>query len=141
MDITEITANDVMLDLNPREHLALSRSFSMLMASLEPSDIRSTLGWSVEQAYELSYSVYVIEARARLSGNSWLEAPGCSDRVAVANGGRPVVSISFTGGGSSWRLTARQARFIGRCMDVARRMEAAGTLVENRDELVFDLAA
>ncbi len=59
MDITEITANDVMLDLNPREHLALSRSFSMLMASLEPSDIRSTLGWSVEQAYELSYSVYV----------------------------------------------------------------------------------
>ncbi|MGV8895693.1 MAG: hypothetical protein ACOH10_14620 [Rhodoglobus sp.] len=141
MNITEITADDIILDLDRREHLALSDAFCLLMSTLEPSAIEAVLGWTAEQAYEFGYSVYVDEAIARLDGNTWLKAPACSDRLAVDAGARPVVWISFSEAGSSWHLNARQARFVARCMKVARRLETLGTADADRDERVFHLVA
>lgn len=141
MNITTITENDLMLELNVHEHRALSDAFCMLMSALEPRDIEAVLGWTVDQAYEFGYSVYLDEAIARLDGNTWLEAPDCCDKLATDMDARPVVAISFSENGSVWRLNARQARFIARCMKVARRLEAIGTAVADRNEKVFDLVA
>jgi hypothetical protein len=110
---THILANDlVLIDLDPVEHVALSQALSTLMSSIEPSDIARVLLADCEEAYEFVYSVYVLDARARLGGTLWLPFEDYGDTVATAAGGSTVLAIAYAPNGSTWCLTMRQLRFV-----------------------------
>jgi len=110
---THILANDlVLIDLDPVEHVALSQALCALMSSIDPGEITRVLLAEADEAYEFVYSVYVLDARARLGGTSWLPFEDRDDTVATAAGGSPVLAIAYAPNGSTWCLTMRQLRFV-----------------------------
>jgi len=111
---THILANDlVLVDLDPIEHIALSHSLSRVMSTIEPCQIANTLLVDLEVAYEFVYSVYVLDARARLSGVGWLPFENLDDSLATADdGAKPVLQIAYAPNGSTWCLTLDQLRFV-----------------------------
>ena len=111
---TNILANDlVLIDLDEVEHIALSHSLSRVMSAIEPCDIERTLLADIEQAYEFVYSVYVLDARARLSGIGWLPFEHLDDSLVTSDdGAHPVLDIAYAPNGSTWCLTLDQLRFV-----------------------------
>jgi len=111
---THILANDlVLIDLDQVEHIALSHSLSRVMSTIEPSDIERTLLADTEDAYEFVYSVYVLDAGARLTGTGWLPFEHLDDSLVTADDGvTPVLQIAYAPNGSTWCLTLDQLRFV-----------------------------
>jgi len=111
---THILANDlVLVDLDPVEHIALSHSLSRVMSNIEPCDIERTLLADIDEAYEFVYSVYVLDAGARLTGVDWLPFEHLDDSLATADdGAKPVLDIAYAPNGATWCLTLDQLRFI-----------------------------
>jgi hypothetical protein len=102
----------LLLDLTVEEHLAVSRSVKAVMGALEPCQLETAFGESVDFAYEFQYSVYLSEAAARMAGIAWLPAGEVSDTFALVQNVRPIVDIHFDRDGALWRVNDRQLNFI-----------------------------
>jgi len=111
---THILANDlVLIDLDQVEHIALSHSLSRVMSTIEPCEIERTLLADIDEAYEFVYSVYVLDAGARLAGIDWLPFEHLDDSLVTADdGAKPVLAIAYAPTGSTWCLTLDQLRFV-----------------------------
>jgi len=135
---THILANDlVLIDLNATEHVALAHALCKLMSLIEPCDIETVLLSETEEAYEFVYSVYVLDAGARLSGIEWLPYEDPEDTNGIIQGAKPTLGIAYAPNGSTWCLTTAQLRFV----ELAMAAEAHfAKVAENSARLPADMA-
>ncbi|MCU1412763.1 MAG: hypothetical protein JWN80_103 [Microbacteriaceae bacterium] len=112
MKTQTLSDGTVLLDLTVEEHHALSRSLKSVMGALEPCQLETAFGESVDFAYEFQFSVYLREAAARTAGVSWLLAAEVSDSFAMALTVTPIVDIRFDADGALWRVSERQLSFV-----------------------------
>lgn len=110
---THILANElVLIDLDRVEHVALAQALSTLISSIEPDDIARVLLADAEEAYAFVYSVYLLDARARLGDIDWLPFEDPDDTRTTAADGKAVIAIAYSTIGSTWCLTMAQLRFV-----------------------------
>jgi len=135
---THILANDlVLIDLSAVEHVALAHALCKLMSLIEPCDIETVLHSETEEAYEFVYSIYVLDAAARLTGITWLPYEDPEDTHGIVNDAKPVLGIAYAPNGSTWCLTTQQLRFV----ELAMAAEAHfAKVAENARRLPADLA-
>jgi len=111
---TQVLANDeVHLQLDPAEHLALTRSLFFLIADLNPGQFETVLGRDTDEAFEFAYGVYLTECAARTAGIEWLEDGRVEDELAARR--TPSVVITYSAAGSDWCLTPGQLSLVQAC--------------------------
>lgn len=104
------------------QHLLLTKAVQEAIDVVEPVEIPKRLGLPMANAYEVAFSILLLESRARASGFTWVPDPMLGP-LAV---GKPVLGIDFSLEGSQWTLSDEQGHFITACMELYRENHSSG---------------
>ena len=109
------------IELSADEHLALSARVQELCEVHEPDEIEEVLGVPAAWAYEMAFSLLLLEERARLRGVEWLGEPVLGGAIPF---GRPVVNVWFGDRGATWMVDEGQRAFTEACRrDMMRQVQ------------------